>query len=399
MNKTIMDWVMKMYYHYFKLDEYFEKTKKHYLFFDGIFVKRKIKKAETLDLLDIPGSTYRTNKAKELTRNKSTIEVLMNYFEISNLQKDKQIYYERVISTIFSDYYYKNEDKFNDHIKLLDECIGENTILTPVFVLFKLYLITSNYTLSKERLNILVEDLMKDLVYFEAFFTEELRVIYKLLLLFVDEKNSKTKIIELVNLCNTYKFIEGVLHFYLTSYYFFQNEYARAIIHGKKAEAILEKESNFNRLIAIRINLCSLYNHLEEYESTIKISSQLFIYFSNNPKYDSLSKFVKTHYMIAMANTNNFGDIINYTERNIHTITFKYIDICLLILSYYVVDKLNWVKRTEKFLFDNGGTLEEYEVLITHLKMNKPLETPLKQGRLWIEVQKILAKITSLANK
>ena len=54
-----------MLYHYFSLDDYFKKTRNYFTFIDGVFKQTSSKKKEVLDKLNIPDSTYRTNRAKD----------------------------------------------------------------------------------------------------------------------------------------------------------------------------------------------------------------------------------------------------------------------------------------------------------------------------------------------
>ena len=135
-----------MLYYPFDLTEYFVQTKKYYYFFDGLFILEKRLKKDILEELNIPDSTYRTNRLKVFTKNKNHIH-LLEYFNYKVVE-GSQAMYEKCLVKIFNAVYYRET---NELIVLKEELEGyilENNYLKPVFILFKLLIaitITSNY--------------------------------------------------------------------------------------------------------------------------------------------------------------------------------------------------------------------------------------------------------------
>ena len=150
---------------YISLSDYFNSTQKYYYFFDGLFNNLEESKRDILDSLNIPDSTYRTNRQKIVAKNNNH-HILTKYFNYSTLDLNNQKAYENTLSRILNYIYFRKTDKIIESRKLLEEYIKDNNYLKPIFTVIKILIdirdnccITNNYV-SKQanRLNDYIKD-------------------------------------------------------------------------------------------------------------------------------------------------------------------------------------------------------------------------------------------------
>ena len=144
----------------FKLDKYFTQTQIYFNLFDGLFLLEKENKQQILDKLNIPSSSYRTQRLKEKT-NKYNINILLNYFEYNDIEVKSITEYEILISRIYYCCYYKQMDRLLELLNLVNIKLEEHNILRPLLILFRV-LIYSNLEYDILYLN---EIIKKDIEY------------------------------------------------------------------------------------------------------------------------------------------------------------------------------------------------------------------------------------------
>lgn len=118
------------------LDNYFNSTKYYFYFFDSLFKIENRTKKEILELLNIPESTYRTNRLMNFVRN-DNISILLNFFRYNKLKHSKSTY-EDCLNNILNYLYYYNEIELDKEAMRLDGFIRENNYLKPIFILIKI---------------------------------------------------------------------------------------------------------------------------------------------------------------------------------------------------------------------------------------------------------------------
>ena len=73
------------------LDNYFNSTRHYFYFFDSLFKIKNRTKKEILELLNIPDSTYRTNRLMNFVKN-DNISILLNFFRYNKPKHSKEAY-------------------------------------------------------------------------------------------------------------------------------------------------------------------------------------------------------------------------------------------------------------------------------------------------------------------
>ena len=127
------------------LKKYFNETKVYFNFFDGLFLLEKETKQQIFDQLQIPSSSYRTQRLKEKT-NKYYINRLLEYFKYNDIENETIIEYEILLSRIYYCCYYKQKDKLTELLEVLNIKIDKHNIIKPLLILFRvlinIYIIT-----------------------------------------------------------------------------------------------------------------------------------------------------------------------------------------------------------------------------------------------------------------
>lgn len=118
------------------LDNYFNSTRYYFYFFDSLFKIKNRTKKEILELLNIPDSTYRTNRLMNFVKN-DNISILLNFFRYNKPKHSKEAY-EDCLNNILNYLYYYNEEELDKETMRLDGFIRENNYLKPIFILIKI---------------------------------------------------------------------------------------------------------------------------------------------------------------------------------------------------------------------------------------------------------------------
>ena len=118
------------------LDNYFNSTRHYFYFFDSLFKIKNRTKKEILELLNIPDSTYRTNRLMNFVKN-DNISILLNFFRYNKPKHSKEAY-EDCLNNILNYLYYNNDEELDKEAMRLDGFIRENNYLKPIFILIKI---------------------------------------------------------------------------------------------------------------------------------------------------------------------------------------------------------------------------------------------------------------------
>lgn len=318
--------------HFFKLDEYFDKTNKYFSFFDGLFNNKKEHKRDILEFLGIGYSSYRNNKLKSNV-NSAMIPTLLKYFnykEINIVNKNK---YEICLSKTYFSIYFKNLEEIQNNIKLLDAYILENNYLRPLFMLFKTFCML-NLSMPKSKLKALIADDLDYLYLFKnKYFINEYELIYKTIMYYFDYKVDKTY---LNNLCEYYKELSWIYYMLMGSYNYLNDNDYEALIHYQSALEQFKEYYNMERTLITISNISFIYNNLKKYNLSLQLTSKIIGYVYSLKNTDWI-KNITLHYLYANYQLKRYNEIMNFyqiTVFDIKELTSPSAIICILA-SYF----------------------------------------------------------------
>lgn len=299
--------------HNFKLSEYLTS---HYSFilFDILFKYESKTKEAILDSLGIASSTYRRARIKEQKIGANITLKLNNYFHINDINKDNIEEYEIVIINIVSKIYYKVNDDYSADLKKLDEYYKENTILSPIFRMIKLFIninnIKNNYKAKISYYRMEYDYIKK----YEKLFNDDLKAIYFIIeSFFVHSSLVDYNYIEA--LLDNINYAKGLFYSLASTRFYLDNDFYNSLLYARYAERSFIIDYNINRLFQIKCNICSLYLILDKnqlaYKIITEISEAMFSYKINCYLYLSF----KSLYYASLFLTRRHLEIINTSKR------------------------------------------------------------------------------------
>ena len=232
--------------HNFKLSEYLTS---HYSFvlFDILFKYESKTKEAILEDLGIASSTYRRARIKEQKIGANIILKLNNYFQINDVNKNKIMDAEFLITNIISRIYYKVNYDYNADLELLDKYYKENTILSPIFKMITLFIninnIKGNY---KTKINCYRCD-YDYIKKYEKLFNADLKAIYFIIeSFFIHSSLVDYNYIEA--LLDDINYAKGMFYSLASTRYYLDNDYYNSLLYARYAEKAFMLDYNINRL-------------------------------------------------------------------------------------------------------------------------------------------------------
>ena len=351
-----------MLYHYFSLDDYFKKTRNYFTFIDGVFKQTSSKKKEVLDKLNIPDSTYRTNRAKDRAKYNWSYLPILEYFGYKNVNPNDQRKYELLLAKIYHNAYFKNVDTLNKLLIELNIVVDENNYLKPVFVLFRVLInaiINNHYSIQ-------FANTKEDLEYLEHFrkdyLTEELIFLFLILKYYFGKHVNN---VEMENYAVNYPKLLWLYYMLKGSYNYLHSKDDEALSYYELLIDIFWKDFNIERFSVFTSNVAFIYNIRCKYSLSLEKSSKLISYslatdnISENNKY-SVKHFIFSSYML-----NKFDNIIEIFEV-IDDISFLG-DIYIAVLM--IVNKINhsiYDRRIKDRIKQTKNLQDIDEMLISH---------------------------------
>lgn len=237
----------------FKLDSYINTTQFYYYFFDGLFKKEEDLKRDILDRLNIPSSTYRTNRQNLFVRNNNHI-VLLNYFKVNLIDEDDIVDYNYLLSNIYLCLYYRRLDDIPYLSDKLEEYINQNNAFKPLFVLFRILTKILGYKTYRETL----QEIKVDAEYLSIFplnyFHDAFQTVYKFVFLYLGDNQ----------LAGMDSYSDAVypelswMYYQIKSVIDYSNQdFSSAIINSLEAEKFYLKDFNFTRYFVTRNNIAA----------------------------------------------------------------------------------------------------------------------------------------------
>ena len=289
------------------LTEY-KDSKIYFQLFDKIIKEKNISKEIFLQDNNINPSTYRRCKKEECNVGEKIIIKLcelLNYKYLDNNQIDEL---EQLLNNIYSDMYYKIYKNYDNYLEQIDKYINDNTIIYPVLLLFKCYLLLSTQKNEEYQKNNVLP-LYNDLKQYEYFYNESCLKIYHLLYLSFEEEILEKYYIK--------KYEDASAYFILSFRALNNKKYSECLYFSEKAKEKSIEDYNIQRVIAINNNILASYMELENYEDCLTLSEiQLKVLSSINSDNKILIRGLNNKYI-------NENESFDYTKLGIY-MTCKY---------------------------------------------------------------------------
>lgn len=242
----------------------------------------------------------------KVSENNKTVSRLLEIFNYNFVTYELEEI-ENVLKDILDQAYIKNVDKNSMHLEFLNEYISKNDCLQPVYVLFRVILIS----FSKLEYNQSFIQIEKDLDYLNPFvkkkyFVDSLQFLLKCMLFYYEKYDDEIDIDNLSNKHNDYIWIYYEIR---AGKGFIDKNYPIMQMNYEKALELYEKQFNFRRVLSVSNNFCYYYNRIGQYSSSIKYSEKLIF----NPYIKELSElhsFVIMHYFISLLMLKDYKIII-----------------------------------------------------------------------------------------
>ncbi len=317
----------------FKLDSYINTTQFYYYFFDGLFKKEENLKRDVLDKLNIPSSTYRTNRQNLYVRNDNHI-VLLKYFKINLIDEAYIVDYDYLLSNIYLCLYYRRLEEVLYLTSKLEEYIQQNNAFKPLFVLFRIFIKVLGYKTYNETLQEIKEDAQYLSIFPLNYFHNEFQTLYKFVLLYLGNHQLAGK----DSYSDTaYPELSWMYYQIMSVVSYSQQNFTSAIINLLEVEKFYLKDFNFTRYFVTRNNIAAFYGYLENYRSsvaTLKPIMDCLIYQWHDK---NLTKLVITQYFFSMIMLECIEDIINFLDSiKIEPQIFSSFTLIISVFAYYL---------------------------------------------------------------
>ncbi len=329
----------------FNIEDYYIQTKKYYYFFDGLFKLEEGIKKDILDSLNIPDSTYRTNRSKNYVKNNNHF-ILLNYFHYDTLMYPREVY-ETCFAKIMYAFYYKESSSIPKLQKDIEEFILQNNYLKPIFTIFQIILDIGTIGDYHVLLEIVGPKLDYLNLFPEDYYDPKIGYIVSMIQFYfnrkVDEIKLKNDSLKYVELSWLYSFFKG------NKAYLNQNDY-EAIVYYEMCLKDYKESFNISRIVSTINTLAFLHNAHEQYELSIEKSSiilQHTFYQEAEPKWQN---FLSTHYLFSLYMLGRYEEIQQFF--NIIVITPDVLHMNSILIGILAARKLNCSFKDFNPIFD-----------------------------------------------
>lgn len=347
----------------FNLEKYFHQTQFYYHFFDGLFALRCENKQLILNSLGIIPSSYRTQRAKEIT-NKSSIDKLLSYFGYDDVFECQKLEDEIFLSQIYYCCYYKQNTRLKGYLEIINQKIERNNVLKPIFSLFKILIVLTLEYKEQEMLDMICNDLEYiKLFYNKKYFKDDYEYLYLVILYRLDIINSEY---ELDELSLKYKKLSWLYYFIKGSKAYMKEEDNKALLNYQHVLSEFRITNNLERYFIAANNVAYLYNILGEYSLSYLLTSEVIEYVFSNIENKNRATNILMHYLFSNFMLGRYERIIEF----VNIIIFDYnilnpltAAICLIAASK--IDCLDRVKGILELEYDdfNYNVVKEYIIV------------------------------------
>ena len=343
-----------MFCQIFNLDKYFSYTQVYFNFFDGLFLIEKENKQRIFDLLNIPSSTYRTQRLKEKT-NKYIINILLDYFGYNDIDGENIFEYEALISRIYYCCYYKQKDRLMQLLDLLNLKIDKHSILKPLLILFRLLIYINleyraSYTIEISNIDL---NYLK-LFYNKKYFKDELEYLYLIILYYfnhIEEKDLK----HIDELSISYPKLCWLYYTFKASKAYLFRDNITALVNYEFVANEFKLTNNLERYFIAVVNSSYLYNILGQYHLSYNITSEVIEYVFSEINNKRRVQDILVHYLFSNLMLGKYGEIVDF----VNIVIFDYnllneMSAIICIIAAYKLGKLSNISSILEMEFDNN---------------------------------------------
>ncbi len=309
-----------MVFKQFSLDEYYYNSQYSLLYIDYYideYVKNEtfLLKDAFLESLNVNPSSYRRARQKEQNIGAKYSKILLKFFKINELKIENKIKYESLLYDVYNSFYYKTGNLSDLKIRIQD-CINDNTILTPLFNIM-LYIVlfqgNGNPSLMLEEYKYIYEYINNfDDKYFISAFKDLKFIININYARDISDIYPYHSIIE-----NSSK--KGLIYYILSSKARLCKKYELAILYANESIKYLIKDYNYYRLCHLNVQLCSSLEALGMFEKSLEISKNQFISLEQTGLFLDDILLIRGHYLTSLLGLKRYDEIIDYfNNENTH---------------------------------------------------------------------------------
>lgn len=298
----------------------------YFKLFDILLKNESITKESFLIEKNITPSSYRRARAQNSKIGKKIIDILALHFDykLVNYKKISQI--ESNLEQILERAYYKDFSQIDEDLSYINRHLAENTLLFPVFLLIKLFLLLNqnkDYIVNCQQ-NI---DLYNEVEKYKNFYSGFLQDLFEVISYAYVKKIPNDIIAKEINNPMLLQIISGK--------FIFDGRYAEAIYFAKKAKELLYKDENYKRITYINCNLMFVYNKLQNYDESIRIGKKQIMALNSYNIKEPIIESTKRHYCIALLAKGEYQKIIDTLGNQF---SFYLTELSLYIIAMYKTD-------------------------------------------------------------
>lgn len=353
-----------MFCQIFNLDKYLNQTQIYFNFFDGLFSLEEENKQDIFDKLNIPSSSYRTQRLKENT-SKYIVNILLEYFGYNDVTSEKITEYEILLSRIYYCCYFKQKDRLLEQLNLLNIKIEKHNILKPLLILFRV-LIYINLEYRDSRTKEIVE---KDINYLKLFynkkyFKDDLEYLYLVILYYFNTVDVKMfKYID--NLSISYPRLSWMYYFSKASKAYLDRDNTTALINYEYVLNEFKLTNNLERYFMAVNNVAYLYNILGQYHLSYNMTSQVIEYVFSEIKSIDRIQNILLHYLFANLMLGRYDEIVNFID--IIIFDYRYLNDLSAVICVVAADKVGKLEHIQE-LFDMTFEDVNFKIITKYIK-------------------------------
>jgi len=329
----------------FKLDVYYNFTRRKYVFVDYLMDINEVKNKEELLLkFDIWYNTFRVEKSRERVKN-NKIERVLTYYNVEPLLIGSKYKYEKCINELYYAIYFKEIDRIKACINVVNECIEDNNYLKPLFTMFRIYAHMNIGNDINEIYEMVSDDLKYIMKFKKNYFINEYEIIFESI------KHGLYKVdnlLKLNRLANEYKSLKWIYLSAAGTTYYFKEEDEKVISIYEELVEDFTFHNNTERLMIAYSNICYSYNKLRRFSKCIEVTEKCLPIIYSGRKSVWIDN-VLLHYIYANYAIEKYDTIVNmFTTPIFNSDRFFWVTAFICILA---ANKINQINRAQ-FIID-----------------------------------------------
>ena len=282
------------------------KSSQYFKLFDCLLKEEPITKEAFLIEHNITPSSYRRTRLQEVNIGTKIIKKLSDILGYQYLSNNEIKDIEIRLNDIHSKVYFKIYDTFEEDLEYVENYINKKTLLFPVFVLFKVFMLFNKHVSCIK----VIEDeegTFKLLKKYVSFYSESLLEIYD----FIECAFTKQIPSRILKTNNAYPMVYQVL----ASKYSNEYKYIESNYFVEKAIDIYMKDHNYKRALYATLPMLFNMNQMGNYEEVFKIANNYILMLKSfncdEYEYDAMLK----HLVVASFALHKYEYVISLLEK------------------------------------------------------------------------------------